>query len=57
MKTTDEIEAEMDKACDTRIKNKGRSLWAGMSYEQGVEDALRWALDDDECEAPMAEAE
>lgn len=23
---------------------RGRSLWPGMSYEEGVDNALRWAM-------------
>lgn len=39
--TTDEIEEQLTKAIEQN--HKGASRWPGMSYEQGVENALRWA--------------
>jgi len=43
--TDDEIEDQISDALEAQ--NQG-SRWPGMSYEQGVEAALRWALGEEE---------
>lgn len=43
-RTRDEIEAVRARAAAQ--VNDGGSSWPGMSYEQGVENALAWAVGD-----------
>jgi len=40
--TADELEEQLVKAIEQNTK--GSSRWPGMTYEQGVENALRWAV-------------
>lgn len=40
-----EIESEYDTACEAAT---GETKWPGMSYEQGVQDTLRWILGEDD---------
>lgn len=47
--TDDEIKEQLDLS----MENEGKSKWPGMTYEQGVEAALRWVLDGDT--PPMAD--
>lgn len=47
--TDDEIQDQIDEALDAQ---SGGSRWPGMSYEQGVEAALRWAVGEDD-QKPM----
>lgn len=44
--TDDEINEQVTEAMTAQ--EEGSSRWPGMSYEQGVETALRWALGDDD---------
>ena len=49
-RTDTEIEEKIDQtvAQISQAQDEGkRSKWAGMTYEEGVETALRWVLDDD----------
>jgi hypothetical protein len=48
MRSRKEIEAMQHKAGDIAID--GESQVPGMSYEEGVENALRWALGDSDDE-------
>jgi hypothetical protein len=43
MRTEREIEKEVDKI-DPEAAASGASKWPGMSFEQGVDAALRWVL-------------
>ena len=43
MRTEQEIEDELDE-----VPPDGPSEWPGMTYEQGVERALRWVLEWDD---------
>lgn len=45
MRTEREIRAQADKL-DPEATAGGPSRWPGMTYEQGVDDALRWAVGD-----------
>jgi hypothetical protein len=49
MRTREEIEDQISAAC-----HSGSSKWPGMTYEEGVDQALRWALEDDD-NKPMEE--
>jgi hypothetical protein len=49
MKDETEIETQTDKAAEAATKP---SKYPGMTYEQGVRDALDWVLDNID-EAPM----
>ena len=40
--TDDEIFDQIDKTIEAQ--ESGRSKWSAMSYEQGVDNALRWAI-------------
>jgi hypothetical protein len=44
MPTDDEINAVLDDCLEAF--DSGRSKWPGMTYEQGVESAVRWMMDD-----------
>ena len=50
MRTSDEIWEQIDKS-----NPYGASRWAGMTYEQGVDAALRWVLEEDEAEPPISD--
>jgi hypothetical protein len=52
MRTDDEIDEQMNLAVDSI--DAGRSKWPGMSYEQGVDAALRWVRGESE-DKPMEE--
>jgi hypothetical protein len=52
MKTRQEIEDQIDKALES--KQESPSRLSGMTYEEGVDAALRWVLGDAEY-APMDE--
>lgn len=49
--TPEQIDEQIDKAQEGMAKG---SNWPGMSYEQGVENTLRWVLGDSDT-APMDE--
>ena len=51
MPSDEEIQEQIDAASD-----HDRSLWRGMTYEDGVMAALRWVLGDED-QPPMAEDE
>jgi hypothetical protein len=51
-RTEEEIQEQIDKAMEQRHTDPGK--WSGMSYEQGVEDALEWVLGSSD-DAPMDE--
>ena len=51
-RTLEEIETEYDKA--TGVVADGQNPWPGMTYVQGVRDALAWLLGDSE-DAPLAD--
>lgn len=51
MKTRKEIEDQIDKAMEAQSEG---SKYPGMTYEEGVDAALRWALGDSD-DAPMDE--
>lgn len=51
MRTEREIETELDRV-DSEKAAGGPSEWPGMSYEQGVDAALRWVLGHSD-DAPM----
>lgn len=53
MRTRQEIDDQLNKAADGMDKG---SKWPGMSYEQGVDHALRWVTGDEEI-GPMDEDE
>ena len=53
MRTQSEIEDTIDRAL--QLNGEGGSNYPGMTYEQGVEDALRWAMNQDGAENPMDE--
>lgn len=40
MRTQEEIDEQLNKAAD--VADSGISQWPGMTYEQGVDNALRW---------------
>lgn len=42
--TDNEIQEELDKAVEHT--SRGQAQWPGMSYEQGVQNALEWVLGD-----------
>lgn len=46
---TDEIESEYQRAASASY---GPSKWSGMTYEQGVRNALQWVLGDSD-DKPM----
>lgn len=48
----DKIRDQRDAAQDQVIE--GRSRWPGMTYEQGVDNALSWVLEETE-DGPMEE--
>jgi hypothetical protein len=50
--TQEQIDEQIDKAIDKAMESEGRSRWPGMTYEQGVDAALRWATGASD-EAPM----
>ena len=50
--TEDEIEEQLNLALESVAE--GRSRWPGMTYEQGVENTLRW-LSGDADDGPMSE--
>lgn len=39
MKTTEQIETVLN-----RLPGDGKTRFSGMTYEQGIEEALRWVL-------------
>lgn len=41
-RTDDEIDGVLNAVAD--VQDSGSTKWPGMSYEQGVENALRWVL-------------
>lgn len=43
IRSEDEIYAQAEKASNIKYEY-GRSRWPGMSYEDGVENALLWVL-------------
>lgn len=49
-RTEEEIQEQISKAAEQRHSDPAK--WAGMSYEQGVEDMGEWMLGDSD-EAPM----
>jgi hypothetical protein len=49
-RTDDEVDAQLNLAMESA--NSGRSRWPGMSYEQGVDAAIRWLIGDVE-DPPM----
>lgn len=49
-RTPEEIEAVADEAAARTAE--GGSRYPGMTYEQGVRDALAWVMDDD-ADSPM----
>jgi len=51
MKSQKEIQEELEKTYP--YTDEGRSKFHGMTYEQGVQAALEWVLDDDDDENPM----
>lgn len=53
MRDEDEIDAELSRV--ERAIETGRSAWPGMTYEEGVDAALRWAMGWTEV-APMEDA-
>lgn len=53
IRETNEIEDTIDRAL--QLNGQGRSNYPGMTYEQGVEDALRWVLNQSGAENPMDE--
>lgn len=50
-RSPEEIREQADSTGDAGV-GFGASKWPGMSYEQGVSNALRWVLGDEET-APM----
>lgn len=46
LRTPQEIENEMYRA--NKYVNAGSSQFSGMSYEEGIEAALRWALGEED---------
>lgn len=50
MRTRDEVDAQLDKTISAI--EEGTTRWAGMTYEQGVDNALRWVMGDSD-EPPM----
>ena len=50
--TKEEIYEQVDKAIASQEEYGEGGRWPGMSYEAGVDAALRWAVGDSE-EAPM----
>lgn len=50
--TDDEVQEQIDLASEAAVT--GQSQWPGMTYEQGVDNALRWALGETD-DAPMEE--
>lgn len=53
MRHEDDINEQINAAQDS-IDEHGGTQWPGMSYEQGVQAGLRWAIGDDET-PPMDE--
>jgi hypothetical protein len=51
--TNDLIDGQLEMAADW--ENAGQSSVPGMSYEQGVQAALRWAIGDEK-DCPIGEA-
>lgn len=51
-RSEDEINDQLDKAIESADTNG--SQWPGMSYEQGVQAALRWVTGDEDT-GPMDE--
>lgn len=49
-RSEDEIQGQIDEANETFYDSR----WAGMSYEQGVDAALRWVIGETD-EKPMEE--
>lgn len=49
-RSDDEIEEQISRASDSVAR--GSTRWPGMTYEQGVDAALRWVLGEND-EAPM----
>jgi len=45
IRTDEEIQDVIDKA--SKLTSKGKSKFPGMSYEEGIRDALEWVLNDD----------
>lgn len=54
MLNLDQVEEEYMKAAD--LSSRGVNPWPGMSYIDGVRDALGWVMGDSE-EAPLSELE
>lgn len=52
MRSRQEIEEQLHLAADQVVE--GRSKFSGMTYEEGVDNALRWALEDSD-DKPMEE--
>lgn len=50
MRSQEEIEAQFEEA--VAITAEGRSQYPGMTYEQGVRDAMAWVLEESD-DAPM----
>ena len=46
MKTADEINKEIDRACDSESIDGDK--YPGMSYTEGVKDALSWVMEYEE---------
>jgi hypothetical protein len=51
MRSESEIKHEHNRV-DPEAAAGGPSMWPGMSYEQGVDNALRWVLGESD-DAPM----
>jgi hypothetical protein len=52
MPSDEEVDEQLNLAAESI--DKGTTRWPGMSYEQGVDAALRWATDQTD-EPPMEE--
>lgn len=50
VRTEEEVDEQMNRASESI--EKGTTRWPGMSYEQGVDAALRWVTGQDDSE-PM----
>lgn len=52
MRSKEEIEDQVAASVDSKDENGAAGKWPGMSYEDGVEAALMWVLEERD-EAPM----
>ena len=53
MKTEEEIERQIDLARQSEVDHQG-TQWKGMTYEQGVQNALNWVIENEDI-PPMEE--